>query len=43
MDETPSDEVCTMLGISESNLWTMLHRARMALRECLEKNWFAEA
>jgi RNA polymerase sigma-70 factor (ECF subfamily) len=42
MDETPSREVCTILCISESNLWTMLHRARMALRECLEKNWFAE-
>jgi len=21
-------------------LWVMLHRARMALRECLEMNWF---
>jgi hypothetical protein len=26
--------------ISESNLWVMLHRARMALRECLAMNWF---
>jgi RNA polymerase sigma-70 factor (ECF subfamily) len=41
IDETPGTEVCATLGISESNLWTMLHRARMALRECLEKNWFA--
>jgi RNA polymerase sigma-70 factor (ECF subfamily) len=29
-----------MLAISENNLWVMLHRARMALRECLEINWF---
>ena len=29
-----------MLRITESNLWVMLHRARMALRECLEMNWF---
>ena len=28
-----------MLSISESNLWVMLHRARMALRRCLETNW----
>jgi DNA-directed RNA polymerase specialized sigma24 family protein len=29
-----------MLSISESNLRVMLHRARMALRECLATNWF---
>ena len=40
MDEVPSAEICKNLGISEGNLWTMLHRARMALRECLERNWF---
>lgn len=40
MDDVPSKEICAMLSISESNLWVMLHRARMALRECLEMNWF---
>jgi RNA polymerase sigma-70 factor (TIGR02943 family) len=40
MDDVPSRDVCTMLSISDSNLWVMLHRARMALRECLEMNWF---
>lgn len=40
MDEIESKEICTMLNISESNLWVMLHRARMALRECLAMNWF---
>jgi RNA polymerase sigma-70 factor (TIGR02943 family) len=40
MDEIPSREICRMLNITESNLWVMLHRARMALRECLEINWF---
>jgi RNA polymerase sigma-70 factor, TIGR02943 family len=35
-------EVCEMLNISESNLWVMLHRARMALRRCLEINWFGK-
>jgi DNA-directed RNA polymerase specialized sigma24 family protein len=30
------------LNISPNNLWVMLHRARMALRECLEINWFKE-
>jgi RNA polymerase sigma-70 factor (ECF subfamily) len=40
MDGAPSKEVCQMLNISEANLWVMLHRARMALREDLEMNFF---
>jgi RNA polymerase sigma-70 factor (TIGR02943 family) len=40
MDEIESKEICATLNISESNLWVMLHRARMALRECLAVNWF---
>lgn len=40
VDGIESREVCAMLNISENNLWVMLHRARMALRRCLEMNWF---
>jgi RNA polymerase sigma-70 factor (ECF subfamily) len=40
MDEIDSKEICATLSISDSNLWVMLHRARMALRECLANNWF---
>ena len=40
MDSVPSKEVCEMLNISETNLWVMLHRARMALREDLEMTFF---
>jgi len=40
MDDVPSKEVCEALHISEANLWVMLHRARMALRQCLEMNFF---
>jgi RNA polymerase sigma-70 factor (ECF subfamily) len=36
-----SEEVCKVLEISATNLWTSLHRARMLLRRCLEDNWFA--
>lgn len=42
VDGVESKDICTMLNISESNLWVMLHRARMALRRCLETNWFAK-
>jgi RNA polymerase sigma-70 factor (ECF subfamily) len=41
VDGVESREICALLNISESNLWVMLHRARMALRRCLEANWFA--
>jgi RNA polymerase sigma-70 factor (ECF subfamily) len=40
LDGVESREICALLKISESNLWVMLHRARMALRRCLETNWF---
>jgi RNA polymerase sigma-70 factor (TIGR02943 family) len=42
VDGLSTREICVMLQISESNLWVMLHRARMALRRCLELNWFQE-
>ena len=42
VDGLESKEICAMLNISESNLWVMLHRARMALRRCLEINWFGK-
>jgi RNA polymerase sigma-70 factor (ECF subfamily) len=42
VDGVDSKEVCAMLNISENNLWVMLHRARMALRRCLETNWFGK-
>ncbi len=37
-----SGEVCKILGISETNLWVILHRARTLLRLCLETHWFKE-
>jgi RNA polymerase sigma-70 factor (ECF subfamily) len=42
LDGMESREICALLNISDSNLWVMLHRARMALRRCLETNWFAK-
>ena len=42
MDDQSTDEICVALAISQSNLWVMLHRARMALRGCLEINWFGD-
>lgn len=36
-------EICKVEAISPSNCWTMLHRARVALRECLERSGFCNA
>ena len=35
-----TSEICKELGITATHCWVMLHRARMALRVCLETNWF---
>jgi len=33
-------EICKELAITTTHCWVLLYRARMALRECLEKTWF---
>ena len=34
------EEICQELGISQTNYWQIIHRAKLRLRECLEYNWF---
>jgi len=34
-----TEDICKELNISPSNYWTIMHRARMQLRLCLEKRW----
>lgn len=36
-----TEEICKDLGITSTNCWVLLYRARTALRECLEGRWFA--
>ena len=40
IQEVDTEVICKELGISSSNLWVIIHRARMQLRKCLEDNWF---
>jgi len=40
IDDVSSKEICKALDVSPNNVWVMLHRARMALRRCLEVHWF---
>lgn len=39
-DGVKGDEICKILGITSTNLWVILHRARRKLRGCLQANWF---
>lgn len=43
LDGLATEELCKALGASTSNVWVMLHRARLRLRECLERTWFGTA
>ena len=35
-----STEICQRLSISADNCRTILHRARMSLRECMQRTWY---
>ncbi len=39
-DRIETTELCDILGITPTNLGTLLHRARARLRRCLDKTWF---
>lgn len=39
-DEMDVEQVRSALSLSAGNLRVRLHRARLLLRECLERNWF---
>ena len=35
-----TEEICSEFAITSNNCWVLIYRARMSLRECLEKRWF---
>jgi RNA polymerase sigma-70 factor (ECF subfamily) len=41
--ELDSAEICKELAITANNLWVILYRARMTLRQCVEERWLAGA
>lgn len=40
IDDLESDEICKELAISPSYYWTLIHRARLQMRACIERNWY---
>jgi len=39
VDDEETEFVCTELKVSPSNFWVIMHRAKLNLRACLQKNW----
>lgn len=39
LEEEESSTICKELDITSSNYWVIIHRAKLQMRECLEKNW----
>ena len=43
MDGVSGAEAGKVLGVTATNMWVILHRARLRLKECLELNWLGQA
>ncbi len=39
MEDMNSGDICKVLNITPSNYWILIHRARLQMRECVEKKW----
>lgn len=39
LDDADSKIVCKEFNLSSSNFWVIIHRAKLQIRACLEKNW----
>jgi RNA polymerase sigma-70 factor (TIGR02943 family) len=39
MDDQPTDVICSELKVTQSNFWVIIHRTKLNLRACLQKNW----
>ena len=40
LEQKNGKEICQELGITSSNFWQILCRAKLQVRACIEKNWF---
>lgn len=39
LDDAESEFICKEFNITSSNYWVIIHRAKVLIRSCLEKNW----
>jgi len=43
LEDCGADDICVELQITPANLHTRLYRARLLLRDCLDRGWFGSA
>ena len=39
IDEETAEQICSQLKLTPSNFWVIIHRTKVNLRSCLQKNW----
>jgi RNA polymerase sigma-70 factor (ECF subfamily) len=39
MDDQSTEVICSEMRITPSNFWVIIHRTKLNLRACLQKNW----
>jgi RNA polymerase sigma-70 factor (TIGR02943 family) len=39
IDDAATDIICNELKVTQANFWVIIHRAKLNLRACLQKNW----
>lgn len=40
LDDILTENICKDFSLTSSNYWVIIHRAKVLVRSCLEKNWF---
>lgn len=39
MEDMETTEICDILKITKDNYWVLIHRCKLHLRSCIQKNW----
>jgi RNA polymerase sigma-70 factor (ECF subfamily) len=39
MDDVATEAICNELSVTAANFWVIIHRTKVNLRACLQKNW----
>ena len=39
MEDLDTVEICDILKITQANYWVLIHRCKLHLRSCIQKNW----
>lgn len=42
IEELETKTICKELNLSSSNLWVIIHRAKLQMQECMKNNWVNE-